>query len=94
MFVWLSSIGFVERKLLSCFFLAVVSRFVLAFSIYYESFCCCCCFRDRVSLCISGCPETHFVDQPGLELKNPPASASQVLELKACATTAQRITDS
>jgi hypothetical protein len=39
-----------------------------------------------VSLCSPGCPETHFVDQAGLELRNPPASASQVLRLKACAT--------
>jgi hypothetical protein len=46
-------------------------------------------FQDRVSLCSPGCPETHFVDQAGLELRNPPASASQVLGLKACATTAQ-----
>jgi hypothetical protein len=45
-------------------------------------------FRDRVSLCSPGCPETHFVDQAGLELRNPPASASQVLGLKACATIA------
>jgi hypothetical protein len=37
-----------------------------------------------------GCPGTHFVDQTGLELRNPPASASQVLALKACATTAQQ----
>jgi hypothetical protein len=29
-----------------------------------------------------------FVDQAGLELRNPPASASQVLGLKVCATTA------
>jgi hypothetical protein len=46
-------------------------------------------FRDRVSLYSPGCPETHFVDQAGLELRNPPASASQVLGLKACATTAR-----
>jgi hypothetical protein len=26
-------------------------------------------FRDRVSLCSSGCPGTHFVDQAGLELR-------------------------
>jgi hypothetical protein len=45
-----------------------------------------CFFRDRVSLCSSGCPGTHSVDQAGLELRNPPASASQVLGLKACAT--------
>jgi hypothetical protein len=50
-------------------------------------------FRDRV-LCIAcislyspGCPGTHSVDQAGLELRNPPASASRVLGLKACATT-------
>jgi hypothetical protein len=34
-----------------------------------------------------GCPGTHFVDQAGLELRNPPASASGVLGLKVCATT-------
>jgi hypothetical protein len=44
-------------------------------------------FRDRVSLCSPDCPGTHSVDQAGLELRNPPASASQVLGLKACATT-------
>jgi hypothetical protein len=26
-------------------------------------------FRDRVSLYSPGCPETHFVDQAGLELE-------------------------
>jgi hypothetical protein len=45
-------------------------------------------FRDRVSLYSPGCPGTHFVDQAGLELRNLPASASQVLGLKVCATTA------
>jgi hypothetical protein len=44
-------------------------------------------FRDRVFLYSSGCPGTHIVDQAGLELRNPPASASGVLGLKACATT-------
>jgi hypothetical protein len=44
-------------------------------------------FWDRVSLCSPGYPGTHFVAQAGLELRNPPASASQVLGLKACATT-------
>jgi hypothetical protein len=51
--------------------------------------CCCCCFRDRVSLYSSGCPGTHSVDQAGFELRNPPVSASQVLGLKARATTAR-----
>jgi len=48
-------------------------------------------FRDRVSLYSPGCPETHFVDQAGLELRNPPISASQVLGLKVCATTARTV---
>jgi hypothetical protein len=43
-------------------------------------------FQDRVSLCSPGCPGTHSVDQAGLELRNPPASASRVLGLKVCAT--------
>jgi hypothetical protein len=47
-------------------------------------------FRDRVSLYSPSCPGTHFVDQAGLELRNPPASASRVLGLKACATTPGR----
>jgi hypothetical protein len=44
-------------------------------------------FQVRVSLCSPGCPGTHSVDQAGL--RNVPASASQVLGLKACATTAR-----
>jgi hypothetical protein len=39
-------------------------------------------FQDRVSLYSPGCPRTHSVDQAGLELRNPPVSASQVLGLK------------
>jgi hypothetical protein len=46
-------------------------------------------FWDRVSLYSPGCPGTHFVDQAGLELRNLPASASQVLGLKVCTTTTQ-----
>jgi hypothetical protein len=42
-------------------------------------------FRDRVSLYSLGCPGTHFVEHAGLELRHLPASASQVLGLKACA---------
>jgi hypothetical protein len=49
----------------------------------------CFVFQDRVYLCSSGCPGTHFVDQAGLKLRNLPASASQVLGLKVCATTAR-----
>ncbi|GAB1285411.1 Ras-related protein Rab-7L1 [Apodemus speciosus] len=36
-----------------------------------------------VSLCSPGSPGTHSVDQAGLKLRNPPASASQVLGLKS-----------
>jgi hypothetical protein len=51
-----------------------------------------CLFRDRVSLCSSGCPGTHSVDQPGLPThKEPPASPSRVLELKVRATTVWHI---
>jgi hypothetical protein len=46
----------------------------------------CFVFRDRVSLCSPGCPGTHSEDLTGLKLRNSPASASQVLGLKACAT--------
>ncbi|GAB1285036.1 Cyclic AMP-responsive element-binding protein 1 [Apodemus speciosus] len=37
---------------------------------------------QEVSLCSPGCSGTHSVDQAGLELRNPPASASQVLGLQ------------
>jgi hypothetical protein len=47
--------------------------------------------RDRVSLYSHGCLGTHFVDQDDLKLRNLPASASQVLGLKVCATTARLI---
>jgi hypothetical protein len=46
---------------------------------------------DNVSLCCPGCPGTQSVEQAGLELRNHPASASQVLRIKVCATTAQFI---
>jgi hypothetical protein len=64
----------------------------LLYSVLEQVFCLFVClvgFRDRVSLGSPGCPGTHFVDQAGLELRNPPASTSQVLDLKVCATTAQ-----
>ena len=48
-------------------------------------------FRDRVSLCSPGCPGTHSVDQAGLELRNLPASASQVLGLMVCTTTGRLV---
>jgi hypothetical protein len=59
----------------------IISLVLLTFLNFLFAF-----FRDRVSLYSPGCPGTHFVDQAGLELRNPPASASGVLGLKACAT--------
>jgi hypothetical protein len=56
---------------------------------YVCLFACLFVFQDRVSLCSPGYPGTHSVDQAGLKLRNLPASASQVLGLKACATTAR-----
>jgi hypothetical protein len=43
-------------------------------------------FWDRVSLYSPGWPGTHFVDQAGLELRNPPASASQLLAILSFVT--------
>ena len=44
----------------------------------------CFCFSKQGSPC---CLRTHSVDNAGLKLRNPPASAFQVLGLKVCATT-------
>ena len=41
-------------------------------------------FKTGFPLYSSGHPGTHSVDQAGLELRNLPSSASQVLGLKAC----------
>jgi hypothetical protein len=66
---------------LFCFLFVCFVFFCLFFVLF------CFVFRDRVSLYSFGCPGTHSVDQAGLKLRNPPASASQVLGLKACTTT-------
>jgi hypothetical protein len=71
--LWLKTTLDLPPRPLSCLFFSFCFGFLV--------------FRDRVSLCSPGCPGTHFVDQAGLELRNPPASASRVLGLKACATT-------
>ena len=42
---------------------------------------------DIVSLCSPNCPGTPYVDQTDLELRDLPASVSQVLRLKVWATT-------
>jgi hypothetical protein len=52
---------------------------------------CVCVFETgfRVSQCSPGHPGTLSVDQAGLELRDPLASASQMLGLKMCTTTAR-----
>ena len=55
-----------------------LSSFLLSFMV----------FLDRASLLSSsGYSKTWSVDQDGLELRDPPASASRVLGLNVCATT-------
>ena len=54
----------------------------------------CFVFQGRVSLYSPGCPGPHSVDQAGLEFRNLPSSASQVLGLKAWATLPGKVHDS
>ena len=54
----------------------------LAFSVYIPD------CPGTHSVYIPDCPGTHSVNQASPQLRNSPASASQVLGLKACATTA------
>jgi hypothetical protein len=63
------------------FFMTEVCFFLFFFFFFFLD------FGYRVSLYSPGCPGTHFVDQDGLKLRNPPPSASQVLGLKVCANT-------
>jgi hypothetical protein len=63
--------------------------FIYLFLFYFILFIYLFWFFETEFLCSPGCPGTHSVDQAGLELRNPPASASQVLGLKARATTAR-----
>jgi hypothetical protein len=67
--VWLTTVSLPHGKKETFFKDFFVFVFVLFFFV----------FPDRVSLYSPGCPGIHFVDQAGLELRNPPASASRVL---------------
>jgi hypothetical protein len=73
---------FTPQKLFVCFW------FVFVFGLFLFLFVCLFVFLDLVSPCSPGYAGTHSIDQAGLELRNQPASASQVLGLKACTTTA------
>jgi hypothetical protein len=48
-----------------------------------------CLFETGLLCVVLAVLGTHSVDQAGLELRNPPASASQVLRLKVCTATQQ-----
>jgi hypothetical protein len=72
----LSPFGLLDEVASSCCFFILFVLFVCFFV-----------FQDRISQYSPGCPGIHFVEQAGLELRNSPASASQVLGLKVCATT-------
>jgi hypothetical protein len=73
--------SFLFLFLLSFFFIFILFYFIYLFLFLFLF------FWDRVSLCSPGCLGTHSVDQAGFKLRNPPASASQVLGLRACTTT-------
>ena len=70
--VFLKDIFYISKGYLGQIMVAYIS-FVLFFVFWF--------FRDRVSLYSPGCPGTHSVDQAGLNLRNPPASASQSSEI-------------
>jgi hypothetical protein len=84
--VWFGLFWFKFCFVLFCF--ALLCFALLCFALLcFALFCFVLFFRDRVSLYSPGCPGTQSVAQAGLELRNPSASASQVLGLKACTTT-------
>jgi hypothetical protein len=80
--IWLCLCSFQFKMLLLVFSLGL-----FLYSIFCTNFFMGGGVQDRVSLCSPGCPGTHIVDQAGLKLRNLPASVSQVLGLKVCATT-------
>ena len=51
--------------------------FLLFFTLYIS--------QDKVSLCSPGYPGTRSIEQASLKLRDLPASASPVPEIKACA---------
>jgi hypothetical protein len=59
--------------------------FLVWFGLVWFGLVVCFVFLDRVSLHSLGYPGAHTVDQAGLKLRDPPASASQVLGLMAYA---------
>jgi hypothetical protein len=69
--------------------LATAKKFLPFYSFVCLLACFCWFFFFEVGfLCVSSFSRTHSLDQPGLELRDPPTSASQVLRLKLWTTTA------
>ena len=73
----------VPHKHMSVFFVCLFVCFCFCF-LFVCLFVC--LFGSRVSLYSPGCPGLPLVDQAGLELRNLPASAFQVMGLNVCAT--------
>jgi len=73
-------VGLELRKTVSCHVRTGNPTFVLRKSKEQSFFL---FFQDRVSLCSLGCSGIHSVEQAGLKLRDLPASASQVLGMKA-----------
>jgi hypothetical protein len=95
-FIFQNCCGYFEFLLNLCGFQDDPVDFFLSFFLFLTLFCFCFSFLlfcfvlffETAFLCVALSGD-NSVDQAGLELRNPPASASQVLGLKACATTAQ-----
>jgi hypothetical protein len=68
---------------LFCFFFCFVFFFVFCFLFFF--------FEAGFLYVVLAVLELSSVDQAGLKLRNPPASASHVLGLKVCVTIAQLI---
>ena len=51
---------------------------------HLQAVCYCLFFWDKVSLCSTGYPGTHSVDQAGLQIRDSATSASWWLGLKSC----------
>ena len=69
----------------SSFYMLALRLLVYFFFFFFFFF-----FFNTGFICIARgvlCTGTHFVDQAGLELRNPPAYSSRVLGLKSCTTT-------
>jgi hypothetical protein len=81
-------VSYVYIVCMGCVYLVCMDYVFLVFFLFVWFWFWSLVFQDRVSLHNPGCPRTHSVDQAGLELRNLPASASQGLGLKVCATTA------